>query len=336
MFKKKIPLYILLIVVGVFSLVICFGFRYLRMQSEQIHDDSIAYAGLSDCNVNVKRLKGFEFVKPLLFAEPSCESPSLNNCKSEVESVINDLKAAGDIEEASVYLRVFGNPRWMTINELELYSPGSLLKVPELIAFYKLSEEKPGYLDKKITYSAPINNDRTTTFNSKQIEVGKTYTIRDLLFYMIVYSDNQATLLLNNELDKTFFNRIFTDIGLKVPDYSKGDYPMNVRDYSLFFIELFNASYLNFNNSEICLSLLSKSDFKEGMLSGIPERCPTAHKFGEGGVSTLPNFSESGIVYCGKHPYLLTVMTKGKDMKKLPGVCSKISKKVYEMMAQIQ
>jgi beta-lactamase class A len=336
MLRKKIPLYFLLIVISFFSLAFCFSVRYIKTQNQSVVDDSIAQPGVNDCNVNVKRLKGFEFVKPLLFAEPACESAELNNCKSSIESLIGEIKGNGDADEVSVYLRVFGYPQWMSINESVLYSPGSLLKVPEMIAFYKLNEEKPGFLDKKITYTAPIQNDRSTTFNSKHIEIGKTYTIRDLLFYMIVYSDNQATLLLNNELDKNFFNKIFTDIGLSVPDYSKGDYPMNVKDYSLFFIELFNASYLNFNDSEACLSLLSKSDFKDGLLSGIPEKCPTAHKFGEGGASSLPNFSESGIIYNDKHPYLLTIMMKGKDMKKLPGVSAKISKKVYEMVSQLQ
>lgn len=336
MLRKKIPLYFLLIIVCFFSLAFCFGVKYIKSQNQPVVDDSISQSSINDCNVNVRRLKGFEFAKPLLFAEPECESPQLEDCKKAVESLIDQVKANGEADEVSVYLRVFGNPKWMSINESVLYSPGSLLKVPELIAFYKLNEEKPGYLDKKITYSAPIKNDRSTTFNSKQIEIGKSYSIRDLLFYMIVYSDNQATLLLNNELDKNFFNKIFTDIGLSVPDYNKGDYPMNVRNYSLFLIELFNASYLNLQDSETCLSLLSKSDFKEGLLSGVPEKCPTAHKFGEGGTSGQPNFSESGIIYCGKSPYLLTIMTKGKDMKQLPVVSAKISKKVFEMMSTFQ
>jgi hypothetical protein len=38
-------------------------------------------------------------------------------------------------------------------------------------------------------------------------------------------------------------------------------------------------------------------------------------------------------VYCGKKPYLITIMTKGTDMKKLPKVSAEISKKVYEIMA---
>jgi hypothetical protein len=68
-------------------------------------------------------------------------------------------------------------------------------------------------------------------------------------------------------------------------------------------------------------------------MKGLPANCIVAHKFGEGGLDNAPNFSESGIIYCGNTPYLVTIMTKGKDMKMLPLVVSDISKKVYEKMS---
>ena len=222
----------------------------------------------------------------------------------------------------------------MSINNDELYSPGSLLKVPELIAFYKMNENQPGYLDKEILYDKNINNSgRVLSFESKHIQVGKKYKIRDLLYYMIAYSDNDATMVLNSIIDKNIFSRVFTDVGLKAPDYGSNDYPMTARAYSIFFKELYNASYLNFESSEACLKLLSETDFDKGLLSGLPAGCKSSHKFGEGGKNNAPNFSESAIVYCGRSPYILTVMLKGNDMKSLPEVSKEISRKVYEIMS---
>ena len=149
---------------------------------------------------------------------------------------------------------------------------------------------------------------------------------------MIVYSDNDATMLLNALIDKSVFTKVFTDIGLKEPDYSSSDYKMNVTEYSIFLKELYNGSYLSFKNSEECLSLLSKTDFKEGLISGLPSTCIVCHKFGEGGRNSEPNFSEAAIVYCAKTPYIITIMTKGRDIKSLPAVSAEISKKVYEVM----
>ena len=103
------------------------------------------------------RSKGFQFIKPLLYAEPSCESEELQSCKNQINQVINSNKTQGNINTASVYLREFSQAQWISINEDELYSPGSLLKVPELIAFYKMNEINPGYLDKVIHYDTKIN-----------------------------------------------------------------------------------------------------------------------------------------------------------------------------------
>jgi beta-lactamase class A len=138
--------------------------------------------------------------------------------------------------------------------------------------------------------------------------------------------------MLNALIDKSVFSKVFTDIGLKDPDYSSSDYKMNVKDYSIFLKELYNGSYLSFKNSEECLSVLSKTEFKEGLISGLPSNCMVSHKFGEGGSSLEPNFSEAAIVYCGKTPYIITIMTKGREMKSLPSVSAEISKKVYEVM----
>ncbi|MEI8053282.1 MAG: serine hydrolase [Bacteroidota bacterium] len=338
MFTKKVPLYLLFISIVFTGLISIFGFKCFENNdvSNSLSESKSTISSAPLCNLNISRLKGFEFIHPLLFAEPECESPSLLSCKNQIEGIINANKNDGNITSASVYLREFSQAEWISVNSNEAYSPGSLLKVPELIAFYKMDEMKPGFLEKSIPYDKAFtqSNSRTISFESKHIELGKAYTVKELLYYMIVFSDNDATLLLNNIIDRTVFSKVFSDIGFKDPDYNSNDYKMTAGNYSDFFKELYNASYLNFKNSEECLSLLSKSDFKEGMLSGIPANCVVAHKFGEGGFSNTPNFSESGVIYCGKSPFILTVMTKGTDMKKLPKVVADITKSVYEFMSK--
>ena len=278
-------------------------------------------------------MNGVQFTRPLLFAEPACESPSLSGMKSDIETIINSYKVQGTISTASVYVREFKNAEWISINEQEKYSPGSLLKVPELIAFYKMNENNPGILDKVVTYQNALSSNKNTNFNSKHIELGKSYSVKELLRYMIEYSDNDATMILNSMIDKNTFGRVFTDLGLSEPDYKAVEFKITANEYSLFMKELYNGSYLTKANSEACLSLLNKCNFNSGLMKGLPANCIVAHKFGEGGLDNAPNFSESGIIYCGNTPYLVTIMTKGKDMKMLPLVVSDISKKVYEKMS---
>ena len=338
MFTKKVPIYLLIITFLFSSLISILGFSYLKSNNETENiesDNSVNQESSLFCNLNISRLQGYQYIHPLLYAEPQCESEDLADCKNQINQIINANKANGRIISASVYLREFTQAHWTSINPSDLYSPGSLLKVPELIALYKMYERQPGFFDKVIEYKDvnTTKSNRIINFESNHIKPGNNYTVRELIKYMIVYSDNDATMLLNALIDKSVFSKVFTDIGLKEPDYTSSDYKMNVTDYSIFLKELYNGSYLSFKNSEECLSLLSKTEFKDGLIKGLPANCTTSHKFGEGGPSSEPNFSEAAIVYCGKTPYIITIMTKGSDMKSLPAVSAEISKKVYQVMS---
>jgi beta-lactamase class A len=339
MLTKKVPFYLLIITFLFSSLISILGFSYLKSNpnSENTEiDNSIIPANGSFCNLNIGRLNGYQFIHPLLYAEPKCESEELADCKNQITQIIDNNIANGKIISASVYVREFTQAQWISINPSELYSPGSLLKVPELMALYKMNEIKPGFLDKVIEYTdaKKTKSDRIINFETNHhIELGNKYTVRELIKFMIVYSDNDATMLLNELIDKSVFSKIFTDIGLKDIDYKSSDYKMNVADYSIFLKELYNGSYLSFKNSEECLSLLSKTEFKDGIISGLAANCVVCHKFGEGGPTSEPNFSEGAIVYCGRTPYIISIMTKGKDMKSLPAVSAEISKKVYQVMS---
>ena len=95
---------------------------------------------------------------------------------------------------------------------------------------------------------------------------------------------------------------------------------------------LYNGSYLNKENSEIGAELLSQCDFKRGLIAGLPQGTKVAHKFGESGKINEQHLSESAIIYINNSAYVLTVMTSGKDYKKLPEIIKEISANVYQSM----
>jgi beta-lactamase class A len=150
---------------------------------------------------------------------------------------------------------------------------------------------------------------------------------------MIVYSDNYATHLLNLNLNINDFKKLFVEAGLPEPNVFDPNYEITTAGYSRFMRILYNSSYLSKDNSEYALTLLCQSKFKDGLLKNIPDNIEVAHKFGESATGPRNNqvnqLHESGIFYCNDHPYLLTVMTKGKNVKTLPDVLSQISSEVY-------
>lgn len=332
MFRKKIPLAsaLLMTFVGIIlSGLLAFSYRS-NSNPAPVVDNSI-----QPCIPDVKRLGGYQYIRPLLFADKACQTEKLLPLRNQVESIINNYKQTGTINSASIYLRQLNQGDYINIGESEKYNPGSLLKVPELITFFKMKEKRPGILDEKITYSKPLNLPKQATFVSKSIEIGKTYTIKELLYYMIAYSDNNATWLLNQRMDMDVFRKVFTDLGIPNPDLQSADIPITTKEYSYFMRVLYNASYLDIKDSEFCTELLSHSDFVIGLVNGLPKGTKVAHKFGEAGDGVNAHLSESGIVYINNTAYLLTVMTKGKDNKSLPTVISNISQKVYEGMSTI-
>ncbi len=285
-----------------------------------------------DNNYEVARLDGYKYVKPILYVDGKYEAENLSSIKQNVTNIIENYKKIGMLNSASMYIKEFKGNGWTGVNVDEKYMPGSLMKVPELIAYLKMNELKPGTLDRVISYDHANDLDRHTNFNSKTIKVGNKYTIRELLTYMIKYSDNQATNLLNENIDKDTFGRVFTDLGLAIPDWTSGNYPISAKEYSLFMRALYNGSYLNKENSEIGAELLSQCDFNCGLIAGLPKGTKVAHKFGESGKINEQHLSESAIIYINNSAYVLTVMTSGKDYKKLPEIIKEISANVYQYM----
>lgn len=102
---------------------------------------------------------------------------------------------------------------------------------------------------------------------------------------------------------------------------------------------LFNATYLNDANSEKALVLLSKATFDKGLTAGVPSTIVVSHKFGEhvngaDGVINSVELHDCGIVYYPKNPYLLCVMTRGKNINDLQNTIKEISNTVYTVIAK--
>lgn len=160
-----------------------------------------------------------------------------------------------------------------------------------------------------------------------------------MLERMIVESDNNAFALLYQNINEKELKEVYTDLGLSIPENEKENLTdfMSVKAYASFFRVLYNSSYLNREMSEKALEWLTRSTFSLGLRAGVPETIPIAKKFGERNFSddtfdpnSLKEIHDCGIVYYPDHPYLLCVMTKGKDYEKLASVIKDISKIVFK------
>jgi beta-lactamase class A len=306
----------------------------MKLNVAQEKEQSLVSAGnLNSCNLNTVRLKGYQLVKPLMFVDSDCEGSDLFPIKEEINQLIHNYTSLQGVTSTAVYLRDFSSSEWISINENELYNPGSLFKVPVLMTYLKMNELSPGVLNKEISYTQRFTLNKAVAFKSKSIQLGKKYKVKELLKYMIEYSDNNATILLTSSLDNAIFIKLFTDFDMKAPIINAEQYQLSAQQYSYFMMAIYNASYLSVENSEYAAELLTKCDFKAGIMMGLPKGIQVAHKFGESGTTIDRQLHESAIVYLDGKSYLLTIMTKGKDLKVLSKLMGDISRLVYSNIA---
>ena len=151
------------------------------------------------------------------------------------------------------------------------------------------------------------------------------------------YSDNEATNLLFQNIDIKELRAIFSDLGISAPNLYDANNLMSVKGYASFFRVLYNASYLNRSTSEQALRLLSLVEYKNGLVAGIPESTLISHKFGEReslseDKQIVRQLHDCGIIYHPERPYLLCVMTKGKNFESLSRIVANISRIIYEQV----
>lgn len=286
------------------------------------------------CDYSVNRVRGFKYVRPLLALEPACESPAFALVEHRIDSAVTALRAKGVLTNASVYLRDLTNASWMSYNDTAHYFPGSMLKLPVLIAWLRMAEDQPGLLDRKYVFKGKEPGWPVPDFPpARELEVGRSYSVRELLERMIVESDNLATSVLTRNIEPAKFEGIFSELGFVRPSRGQSAYPMTAREYANFWKALYNGGLLPPEDADYALGLLSRSAFKSGMRSGIGSGLDIASKFGEAGMTGAKQLHESGIVYLKDHPYMITIMTLGPDMYALPPVLAELSGIVHEHMA---
>lgn len=279
--------------------------------------------------LNVKNK--YRFVKPLLLADIACSSPELDSIKASVNKYIQEKKKSGQIQQASVYLKTHRSGYWFEINGNAMYNPGSLMKVAIMLTYLRDAEEQPGLLDRVFVLDSKINEVGLKQIRtSPPLEVGKSYTVRELITEMIVNSDNDATNLLNKNINRASFASVMGDLGSRTPDIDDPNFEISVMEYNRYLRVLYNGSYLSRDHSEWALGLLSRSNYKGAFVKYLPTELVVAHKFGERPYQEGFNFHEGGVVYLNENPYTLVVMTKGRNNELLPNIVADISKLCFE------
>lgn len=279
----------------------------------------------------------YAYINPILDSQSLSQTTQgdILILKTNLQNSIQAKISNYEVTQVSVYFRDLNNGPWLGINEQEYYSPASLLKVPIMMAAYKIAEQDDLFLSKKVQNQVSSNGIVPEITPQKQIIKGGEYSLDDLVYRMIVYSDNDAKNLLLSQMEPRNIDKIYHDLGIAIPGIIQLEDNMSVKVYASFFRVLYNASYLSNEMSNRALKILTESEFKNGIVAGLPKNVKVAHKFGEREITNgIKQLHDCGIVYAKKNPYLLCIMTRGHDLENMSRVIKEISQTVYTSVSE--
>lgn len=277
-----------------------------------------------------KREKGYVFINPLLECEyeMSQGNTSLKDIKATTQQILDKYPE----NSISLYYRDLSNGPWYGIKENENFAPQSLLKLPVAISYLKISEQNSSVLQSKISYDEPIESNLKP---EDDLILGQDYEVEFLITRILKLSDNIAFNLLASNISQDQLLKTHDDLGIVFPSNETPTDFVSVRSYSSLFRVLYNSSYLYRQNSEYLLKILSETEFKDGLVAGISKEILVSHKYGIlNKENEIKQLHDCGIIYAPDKPYILCVMTKGKDLDELKTIIKEVSAAIYQSVVK--
>ncbi|GAC1413663.1 MAG: hypothetical protein NVSMB66_6040 [Candidatus Doudnabacteria bacterium] len=276
----------------------------------------------------------YKFINPLLAVERDQSGFFENSTlKSNLNKILESAKKKG-VTDSAVYFRDLEEGKWVGINEDQKFSPGKLLKIPIMIAYYKEAESNPKVLSSPIIF----HHSEPDPLTSDDLVEGQTYTVSEVIDQMIVYDDASSSNILYDKIDKAALNEVYNDLGINYIEDSKvTDDFLSLKLYSLFYRVLYNATYLNHDYSESALKLLTQTSDR-GIAEGLPNDITVAHKYRvrelvKNNKPEGTEYHDCGIVYFPSHPYILCISMNSKDGSAVIAAIKLINSTVYQYVA---
>lgn len=249
----------------------------------------------------------------------------------ELKKRLSDVQNnSGNKRKFGVYFEDLNTGSWIGINEKEEFIPGSLVKIPAMVATMKKVENKAISLDMVITLEKDDINLSYGTLGRKG--AGYKITVKDLLTYLIKESDNTALVALHRHVitSEEFIDALLA-MGLILKKDDIGYATVSPKHYSNILRSLYYSSYLRGPFSQLCLSILSDTKYNSQLPAGIPSWINISHKIGEYRSTTGEiGYNDCGIIYYPNNPYILCIMSRNTTKTEADSYISEISKVTYD------
>lgn len=261
-----------------------------------------------------------------------------------IEDYIKKAKQKNPEILISYYFRDLDNGIWIGVNEKEEFAPASLFKLPLMMAILKEAESNPAILSATYQYFTKDFAGMDKGDDGYEKKDGSFYSLDELLRQMIVYSDNEAALILLKYIGDDKLQAVENFLSQSVPKNGQPNTNfIKVKNYASIFRVLYNCTFLNKEMSLKALNYLSQSQYKNGIRKSIPAEITVAHKYGirdiELNGSKIKGYQlhHFGIVYYPNKPFTIGIMTRGKNQQVSDEIISDLTRITYaEVNRQMQ
>lgn len=252
----------------------------------------------------------------------------LDPMTKSLESKMRNMIQSKQIQTASIQFTDLDTGFKFNINGRGLYNPASLMKVPLMMAWLKRIEENLATWDQNFVYRGEHPGESLLKF-------GESYSMKYLFETMIKESDNGSCMLLLDKIPKDYLLGVQEDMSIFMTNTDlEGTY--SVIDFSTIFQCLYNATYLDENNSRYALKLMNQCSYEHGIRAAIPADIQVSHKFGirrAKAPEKLHQLHHAAIIYHPKKTYMLIIMTRGENIGNLEKTTRDLTALVHEQVA---
>lgn len=263
------------------------------------------------------------------------KSASYASYTQQLSEKIHSEVLTNSLNRIGVYLYDFRTGKELGYHENDIFYPASMLKVVALMALYKEAQDDPSILKQGIGFYGTYKPKQNIQ-PELQLQPNMKYSVEEVARRMITYSDNSAYMLLLKFMKPTDVIQAYKDL-VQIDIQAKHQTPISAKQYSIILKTLYNATYISRVYSNLVIKLLEQTKYSEGIIAGLPKSVPVAHKFGERTYtkSDKKQLHDCGIIYYPDKPYLLCIMTEGKDQYTEAKAIQHISEYVYKTIATL-
>ena len=238
--------------------------------------------------------------------------------------VVSSIKQLTDPLQGTygVYVEPLGSGESYGLNQNQVFTAASVNKV--LIMAKVLQKIDAGAISFADTYRLQAKDVQDYgTGSMRYAALGTSYTIDELLTLSGKQSDNTAAWVLNLILGQDEVQQLAEALGMKQTSIKENT--TTPAEMGSFFARIYTETIVQAALQEKFYGYLTHTDFEDRIPAGVPGWVTVAHKIG----NEIQTVNDCGIVFAGKSPYVICLLSKEVKEAEAEEVLPKIAHLIW-------